>query len=59
MGGVALGIGIVFTMHSSSLTRATQLPPWWVFGVAFVAVELVAHIGLSARRRPTFYSGNG
>lgn len=59
VGGVALGFGIAFTLQLSRLTRAAKPPPWWVAGVVFVAVELVAHMVLSLRRRPTFYSGNG
>lgn len=59
VGGVGLGLGIALTMRLSRLTRAVELPPWWVAGVAFIAVELIAHVALAARGRPDFYNGNG
>jgi hypothetical protein len=34
-------------------------PSWWVAGIAFVAVELIAHLALLLRRRPNFYNGAG
>ena len=57
VGGVALGFGIAFTMRLFAPTRAAQVPRWWVAGVAFVVVELIAHMVLSLRRRPSFYNG--
>jgi hypothetical protein len=59
IGGVALGIGIVFTMRLFLLTRAVRLPQWWVGGVLFIAVELVTHAMLSVRGRPNVYRGDG
>ena len=59
VGGIGLGLGIVLTMRLFSLDRRVDVPAWWVFGVLFVALELVAHIALSARRRPNFYNGKG
>ena len=59
VGGIGLGLGIVLTMRLFSLDRRVDVPAWWVFGVLFVALELVAHISLSARRRPNFYNGKG
>jgi hypothetical protein len=58
-GGVLLGVGIVFTMRFSSMTASLRTPAWWVAGVAFIAVELIAHLGLAMRKRPSFYSGRG
>ena len=58
-GGIVLALG-------ARLTAALLLPrppaawlPWTVAGLGFVAVELVAHAGLRARGRPSFYDGAG
>jgi hypothetical protein len=39
-----------------------QPMPWtafWVGGVGFIGVELVAHLFLQLRGRPSFYNGRG
>jgi hypothetical protein len=59
VGGIVLGVGIAFTMRFFRLTRGTDLPPWWTAGVAFIALELVAHAVLLFRHRPNVYRGNG
>jgi len=59
VGGVCLGIGVALSMRLSPLTRHREPPVWWVAGLVFVGVELVAHLALFARRRPNFYSGAG
>jgi uncharacterized membrane protein YdcZ (DUF606 family) len=59
VGGVVLGLGIVLTMRLFPLTRALRPPPWWMAGVVFIALELVVHLVLFARRRPNCYSGDG
>lgn len=57
--GVVLGFGVAFTMRFSRLTRGMEPPSWWVAGIAFVAIELIAHLALLLRRRPNFYNGAG
>jgi hypothetical protein len=32
---------------------------WWVGGVAFIGIELVVHLALQVRGRPSFYNGRG
>jgi hypothetical protein len=32
---------------------------WWLFGLAFVGMELAIHLVLLARKRPCFYDGLG
>jgi hypothetical protein len=32
---------------------------WWVAGFGFVGIELIAHLGLHARGRPSVYDGRG
>ena len=39
--------------------RLTRWPALWIAGVAFIAVELTAHLGLVLLRRPNFYNGRG
>jgi hypothetical protein len=34
-------------------------PAWWLGGLAFIAVELVAHLALQLRGLPNFYNGRG
>jgi hypothetical protein len=59
VGGAALALG----MYLTGLAFAGGLPfrwlPWWVGGVAFVGAELVVHLLLQLRGRPSFYNGRG
>jgi hypothetical protein len=32
---------------------------WWLGGIAFIGIELVAHLVLQLRGRPSFYNGLG
>jgi hypothetical protein len=32
---------------------------WWLAGLGFIGIELVAHLALLLRRRPNFYDGRG
>jgi hypothetical protein len=57
VGGTVLAIGMVLT--SMGVTRFRPWPAWWIGGVAFIGVELVAHFVLSLRGRPSFYNGRG
>ena len=34
-------------------------PPWWIGGLGFVGVELIAHVVLQLCGRPSFYNGRG
>jgi hypothetical protein len=57
-GGSALYAGALATR--AILTGRGAVPwPWWTGGVAFVALELVVHLLLHARRQPSFYNGRG
>src|SRR3954451_21809725 len=58
VGGIALGVGVVWSMRLSRLTQWMR-PSWWMFGVIFIGVELIAHAALALRRRPSFYDGAG
>jgi hypothetical protein len=58
-GGCGLGVGMVLTARALGGIRLTHWPAWWLAGVAFIGVELVAHAVLQARGRPSFFSGRG
>ena len=58
LGGVGLGLGLWWTATSLGFPLPSWAA-WWIAGVAFVGVELVAHLALLARRRPSFYDGRG
>jgi hypothetical protein len=59
LGGSLLGLGMAFTATSLGALRPAHWPPWWLAGIAFMGVELVAHAALLLRGRPSFYSGSG
>jgi hypothetical protein len=39
--------------------RPTRVLPWWIAGLGFIGIELIAHLGLRARGRPNVYEGRG
>ncbi len=39
--------------------RPPRWPAWWLGGLAFIGIELVAHLALLLRGRPSFYDGRG
>jgi hypothetical protein len=56
------GCFFAWAMHrtASGLVGASRLAwPWWIGGLGFIGVELIAHAGLQARRRPSIYNGLG
>lgn len=60
VGGIILAIGMSLTAHA--LTGYRALPGWpafWIGGLAFIGVELVAQLALQLRGRPSFYNGRG
>lgn len=59
LGGCALGVGMVLTARALGGIRLTHWSAWWVGGVGFIGVELVAHAVLQARGRPSFFTGGG
>ena len=59
VGGMVLALGMALTARAMGATGPGWWPSWWVGGLAFVAIELVAHGGLRFRGRPCFYDGRG
>jgi hypothetical protein len=59
IGGAGLFVGMVLTAMTLPGFRHMHWPAWWVGGLAFIAIELIAHLALQLRGRPGFYNGRG
>jgi hypothetical protein len=59
IGGTGLAFGMGLTAMALGGFRPRHWPAWWLAGLAFTGIELVAHLVLQLRRRPSFYSGRG
>ena len=59
----AAGCFFAWAMHLTAASIGgsgrTFWPAWWIGGLAFIGIELIAHAGLQARQRPSFYNGLG
>ena len=55
--GLALGMGLtaIAVLGLPRIPSAT----WWIGGLAFIGVELVAHVVLQLRGRPSVFNGRG
>jgi hypothetical protein len=58
VGGALLAIGMGLTAMEFGL-RWAHWPAWWLGGLAFIGIELVAHLVLQLRGQPSFYNGRG
>src|SRR4051812_25727588 len=63
IGGAALMLGMRLTAAALYGPRPARWHGWWVGwwvgGLAFVGIELAAHLLLQLRGRPSFYNGRG
>jgi hypothetical protein len=59
VGGCVLALGMVLTSMAMGEFRLAQWPAWWVGGLAFIGIELIAQMVLQLRGRPSFYNGRG
>lgn len=59
VGGAGLAIGMCLTAMALAGFHPVQWPAWWVGGLAFIGIELVAHLALQLRGKPSFYNGRG
>ena len=59
VGGICLATGMGLTAKALGGARPVHWPAWWVGGLAFIGVELVTHLILQVRGRPSFYNGRG
>jgi hypothetical protein len=57
-GGVLLAALMSLTARTL-VGRPVRALPWWVAGLGFIGIELIAHLGLRARGRPSAYDGLG
>ncbi len=59
VGGIALAIAMRWTAMVLGGHRMAHWPAWWIGGVGFIGIELMAHLALMLRGRPSFYDGRG
>ncbi len=59
VGGTGLAVGMALPALVLAGFRPAQWPAWWLGGLAFIGLELVVHLVLQLRGRPSFYSGRG
>ena len=58
VGGMVLGLGMGLTAKAFGISRPVWLA-WWMAGLAFVAIEIVAQLALHLRGRHSFFNGQG
>jgi hypothetical protein len=58
-GGTGLAVGMALTAMELAGFRPVHWPAWWLGGLAFIGIELVAHLVLQLRGQPSFYNGRG
>jgi hypothetical protein len=59
LGGIALGAGMALTASLLPGYRRFHTPAWWLCGIAFIGIELLAHLGIAVRRQSGFLNGRG
>ena len=59
VGGVGLMYGMLMTATGLARFARERWPAWWVGGLVFIGVELIAQLALHMRGRPSFYNGRG
>ncbi|HZZ42151.1 MAG TPA: hypothetical protein VFE58_04380 [Tepidisphaeraceae bacterium] len=59
LGGIVLVLAMKLTAMTLAQHRPIHWPAWWGAGLAFIGIELIAHLVLQFRRRPNFYNGRG
>ena len=58
-GGVTVGLAMALTGRAFPGGERIPWPAWWIYGLAFIAVELIAHTGLQLSGRASFFNGRG
>jgi len=59
VGGIVLATGIYLTATALGRLNVQRWPAWWLGGLAFIAIELVAQLALQLRGQPSFYNTRG
>jgi hypothetical protein len=57
--GYLLALGMALTASVFVPWRSPRWLTWWLPGATFIGIELVAHLMLQLRGRPSFYNGRG
>ena len=58
-GGTALALGVWLTARALIGPPRMTWAMWYVAGFVFIGIELVAHLALQRRGRPSFFNGRG
>lgn len=58
-GGCIIGLAMELTGRAFPGSDRIQWPAGWIYGVAFIVVELIAHTGLQLSGRASFFNGRG
>ena len=59
LGGVVLALGMYVTALAIIGPRPMRWPALLIAGAAFIGIELIPHLFLQLRGRPSFYNGRG
>lgn len=59
VGGIVLGLGMALTAVALAGMAHVPWGLWWLAALAFVAIELVAHLLLRLVGRPSLFDGRG
>jgi hypothetical protein len=59
VGGSIVALGTILTAMVLSRFRSPHWAAWWLGGIAFIGIELLANLALQLRGRPSFYNGRG
>lgn len=59
LGGSVLTLAVCLTATAFGTLRPAHWPRWWLGGLAFIGVELIVHLVLQLRGKPSFYNGRG
>ncbi|MCW3061110.1 MAG: hypothetical protein JWQ02_2931 [Capsulimonas sp.] len=57
--GVVLFLAVKLTSTALPGFQPQRWPAWWLGGLFFIGIELVAHLALQLRGRPSFYNSRG
>jgi hypothetical protein len=59
LGGCILVLGMCLTATALDALPPARWPRWWLGGLAFIGIELLVHLVLQLRGKPSFYNGRG
>jgi hypothetical protein len=59
VGGIGFALLMGLTAMALSRFRPAHWPAWWLPGLAFIGIELLAHLILQLCGKPSFYNGRG